>query len=265
MSASPNFIKAIASLVQLLFAIATLYQTRGDQVERYGYAAFGFTVIPYAWMSVINLVGNIMCPQYENIFVVESTGLDELRSRLRATGTPEQQQHFEVVGTVGRLSGDSYDNLLMQMHREETRSTGLSTALSRLFPLFRLGFFQSLVNTVVHPLNMEAMYVTLVAMSAPLTIIGLLSRFRTGQSALYQRVWIMMWLVFGSCTGPSFVGVFETMGPQLLIRNGKNAHKVRVFFGVEVLLCMSYASVAVGGLVVVAQAMKDFGTCVKID
>jgi hypothetical protein len=72
---SYNFIKILVSMAQLLFAISTIYRTRGDQLDLYGYAAFGLTVVPYAWMSFINLLGNLMRPQYDTMFVVKSVGV----------------------------------------------------------------------------------------------------------------------------------------------------------------------------------------------
>ncbi len=59
------------SLGQLIFAIATLYSARGDQIPLFGYAAFGLTVVQYAWMSFVNLLANSMCPQYGTMFLVE--------------------------------------------------------------------------------------------------------------------------------------------------------------------------------------------------
>jgi hypothetical protein len=43
-------VKILVAIIQLLYATATLYLARGDQVEWYGYPAFGLTVAPYAWM-----------------------------------------------------------------------------------------------------------------------------------------------------------------------------------------------------------------------
>ncbi|RYP81204.1 hypothetical protein DL769_002096 [Monosporascus sp. CRB-8-3] len=65
-----NVLKILASIVQLLFGMSTLYRARGDQVDRFGYVAFGLTVAPYAWMSLLNLVGNLVSPQYPAKFLV---------------------------------------------------------------------------------------------------------------------------------------------------------------------------------------------------
>ncbi|KAI8247765.1 hypothetical protein K4K53_001448 [Colletotrichum sp. SAR 10_77] len=92
----------------LIFAISTLYRTRGDQIERYGYAAFGLTVIPYAWMSLINLVGNAICPQYDKIYVVSSRALRDLQLARKEGSQDSQTQdqtQWRVDGTVGRLEG----------------------------------------------------------------------------------------------------------------------------------------------------------------
>ena len=61
-AASYSIPKAVIAIVQLGYATVTLYQSRGNQIEHYGYAAFALTVIPYAIMSLINLLGNILTP-----------------------------------------------------------------------------------------------------------------------------------------------------------------------------------------------------------
>lgn len=57
-----NIPKLIIGLVQAIWATSTLYRARGDQIDRYGYAAFGLTVTPYAFMSVLNIIANISNP-----------------------------------------------------------------------------------------------------------------------------------------------------------------------------------------------------------
>jgi len=51
-----SWMKVALSIFQLGSAIVTLYDTRGDQTNRYGYAAYGLTVIPYALMSLVNML-----------------------------------------------------------------------------------------------------------------------------------------------------------------------------------------------------------------
>ncbi|RDL40892.1 uncharacterized protein BP5553_00871 [Venustampulla echinocandica] len=93
LSCSYSLVKVLVSLVQSLYAMTTLYRSKGNQIEQYGYAAFGLTVAPYAIMSVINLVGNLMVPEYPALYLVESTVMDEARKR--------DDCFFD--GTVGKL------------------------------------------------------------------------------------------------------------------------------------------------------------------
>jgi len=80
-AASLSTPKVAASLVQVTAAIVTVYRTRGTQLDTYGYAAFGLSVIPYTLMSIINLVGNLVTPDYEAIFMVRSEAMDEAEAR----------------------------------------------------------------------------------------------------------------------------------------------------------------------------------------
>ena len=72
-----NVPKLLIGLVQAIWATVTLYRARGDQTERFGYAAFGLTVAQYAYMSVINVVGNIVRPEYPTMFMIRTPLMDE--------------------------------------------------------------------------------------------------------------------------------------------------------------------------------------------
>lgn len=48
--------KSLVAILQLTYATYTLVQTKGDQIDRFGYAAFGLTVAPYLIVSFINLL-----------------------------------------------------------------------------------------------------------------------------------------------------------------------------------------------------------------
>lgn len=233
-SCNYNFIKIIVSLVQLLYAISTLYRTRGDQIAMYGYAAFGLTVAPYAWMSLINLIGNLIRPQYDAMFVVESEDLDQLRARIKAeveSGDAAAAELFMVTGTVGRLTPLAEANL-KQSHLEKRGQQSLN---SRFEP-----------DTGIFFLLMGAFYLGAV----PIAIVGGLSHFAPAQSALYQRVWTMMWLVFGFAVGAT-VSMFTT----------HRTMKIGSMAATEVLFSVFYAAPAIGGYVVVAQMINEFGVC----
>ncbi|KAJ7880110.1 hypothetical protein B0H13DRAFT_1891987 [Mycena leptocephala] len=81
LSADYNAPKALAALVQGVYSAFTLFNSQGDQVQRYGYAAFGLTVLPYTTMTFFNLIGNILTPEYSTLYLVDSDILAEARMR----------------------------------------------------------------------------------------------------------------------------------------------------------------------------------------
>lgn len=93
-----NSAKAMIALAQVIYASVTLYRSRGDQVERFGYAAFGLTVAPYLVVSVVNFLAGLVCPEYMSVYLVESSIMDEARRR---------GLEYCFHGTVGRLDEDA--------------------------------------------------------------------------------------------------------------------------------------------------------------
>lgn len=89
-SSSISTPKVIASLIQICASIVTLYRARGMQLELFGWGTFGLSVIPYALMSIVNLFGNLISPEYSAVYMVRSEVMDEAISR-----------GGRFVGTVG--------------------------------------------------------------------------------------------------------------------------------------------------------------------
>ncbi|KAL7621654.1 hypothetical protein AAE478_008981 [Parahypoxylon ruwenzoriense] len=80
-SSSFSTIKTVIAIAQTLYASFTLYRTRGDQLAQYGYAAFGLTVTPFLVMSIINLIGNLVTPEYATLYMVRSDIMEEAKKR----------------------------------------------------------------------------------------------------------------------------------------------------------------------------------------
>jgi hypothetical protein len=97
-----DIMRGLVALVQALLAIQTLYQTRGNQLERFGYAAFGLTVAPYAVMSLVNLLGSLARPDYDAVYMVGSPIMAEERKRKGLGG-----YYDGVVGEVFEADTDS--------------------------------------------------------------------------------------------------------------------------------------------------------------
>jgi hypothetical protein len=77
-----NWPKMIIAVVQLVYALISLYRARVHQISNYGYAAFAITVIPYAVMSFVNLISLMFCPDFADLYLVSSSVLREAQDRM---------------------------------------------------------------------------------------------------------------------------------------------------------------------------------------
>lgn len=86
-----NIVKIIAAIAQILYGCFQLYQTRGPQIEKFGYAAYQLTIIPYIFMSLINLLASICEPEFPAMFLVRNTQLDtqEISAEVGIVTVPE--------------------------------------------------------------------------------------------------------------------------------------------------------------------------------
>ena len=197
----------------------TLYQTQGDQIERYGYAAFGLTVIPYLVMSVVNLLSTILTPEYSTLYMVESLVMEEARRRdgayfTGAVGRLDEkkhgqgslevefvfdQQHRKYIGYhANRQSAERRDCIAgVDEPVEITTNKGASgsTKPTLLIPSNHADPLRSLASKALRGfmLSMAGFMIGLI----PLAIYGGLSGFRARESTTPQRVLTMLWLVIG--------------------------------------------------------------------
>lgn len=95
-SANYSLPKALVAIIQLLFAISTLFEASGAQIDHYGYAAYALTVTPYAVMSLVNLLGTALTPTYPALYIVQSDIMEEAKRR-----------GADFDGVVGRLVNES--------------------------------------------------------------------------------------------------------------------------------------------------------------
>ena len=271
LSSNYNLPKGLIAIFQTLYASATLYQTRGDQIQRYGYAAFGLTVAPYLIMSIVNLLSTVLTPDYPCLYLVRSEIMDEAARREGAKfegmvatlrSDPRKVWHY-VEFTV-----DENDRMFIRSPRESITQRGLHDAsdvvqreitnLRSLYPtppperasdLGRQscviisespGFSDDLPSRTT--LDRFTHFAGLIIGLSPIAINGGLSHFNAGHSTIAQRVWTMTWLAFGWYMDLAF-------------------H----LSGSYVFASVVYYAPAIGGFVVVAQMLKSYGRCVEID
>lgn len=249
LSCNYSFVKASVALGQTIFAVTTLYQTRGDQIEQFGFAAFGLTVAPYAFMSVVNLVGNLVCPKYPAMFLVDSKSLQDLRKMPAQDGNPSNST-FD--GVVGRLT-EAADTRLAKLLQNQIQG---SRSGRRKIPASIM--FKVLVRSILK-IGLAA--------AVPLAIIGGLSGFHNGSSSTYsQRSWIKLWIFSGIVAG-GVILIWERIENRQFL----NARPIYVgrtpaalWHAYVSLLVLIYAIPAIGGFVVVGQMITEFGVCTKV-
>lgn len=217
--------KSAIALGQTLYAISTLYSTRGNQIQQFGYASFGFTVIPYAFMSIMNLVGNLVCPEYPAMYVVESDELKKLRDLIASGGN---ESKYWVKGTVGRLKAP--------FKWQQGPFGPKTTAADRL----------SAIQGVIYFFAISALTGIHVGLISGMT------KFHKQNSTHAQRVWMMTWLGLGNFIGYG-LGVY-----QYLIHSRELSLLMSTILGVY------YFALAVGGFVVVGQMIFQLGVCEQI-
>jgi hypothetical protein len=231
-SCNYNSVKALIALGQTIFAATTLYLANGDQITRFGYVAFGLTVSPYLFMSVVNLIGHLMCPDYPTKYLVESEGLLQLRKQLndpQGFSIRNTENNIYVERVIGKLTPEA--DWKAQTHKRDPYQ----------FILVFLSLFLGL--------------------GVPLAIVGGLSRFQSGSSTHTERIWITYWLVFGHIVGyllPFWEYSITVLAPLSGINSEILVLVVRTF------IILIRSTPAMGGFVVVGQMISHYGVCTRI-
>jgi len=261
LSCSSGTLKCAAAIVQVGFAAVTLYRARGDQVEKYGYAAFGLTVIPYAIMSVLNLMANILTPEYPTLFTVHSDLMDAAERRPGLV--------FEgVVGTIVPRSSETNDFYGTLAIRHESSVQIPEGYVDESDEELRveasdIGRHETIPNYAKTQKiqNIAAIAIGLAALATPYILISVFSDgFKSGDiSTPVERGFVMSWLVVGQVFG-ALVGLFgygDSTEGNLFLR----AYTIWDYLG-PALLVVLVITPAVGGFVVVGLMIKQFGSCV---
>lgn len=310
-SSSYSFSKGLIAIFQTIYASITLYRTRGDQLQRYGYAAFGFTVAPYLVMSLINLASNIFRPDYDTIYLLASEILEEASHRGGARfggmvgsiaaadpepGDEEISDATFQIGDDGRIFVEiNSRNPLLLDGREAIREASQTKEVFIENKNSRSATENSFLPNIILPscsshLRIDSLIgrlnfifnASLLVGSLPFIIIGLLSHYDQGQSTISQRVWTMLWLVFGISQGmqlaftfsfglPEFRGLFSPPSlfpaPGVITFDHDGEDETMSSLNLSIYKFTSFVLwgvAAVGGFVVVGQMLEKYGNCVRL-
>ena len=101
---------------------------------------------------------------------------------------------------------------------------------------------------------------TAAVIGIPFVIIGVLTGFHPGQSTKPERVWTMIWYVFGGYFGwaiPIMLGDIEHD-----VKDGRIPPKATVVLRVFYALTCGVGTI--GGLVMVGKMLKEYGNCIRL-
>ena len=260
---SQNRLKAFVAIGQVIVGIITLLRARGDQIQQFGRAAPFLTVTPYVIMSIVNLVCNLVAPDYPAIYLVRSQEMDEAIARgAQIDGTvgrlvqtvalqanlptrqiikPFHSRRWPGEHTIGRSSSHTSVQIISQDKGFRTsnvirRTDWKKTAKLSNFFLIITQFVPGLITCA---------------------IVGFWTHFRPGQTSTFaQYIFTFCWLTVTILFGPYTEWAFQTG----MFKTGPN-WAIWMMYGVAL-----YSLVfAVGGLVVVGQMLQIWGYCTRID
>lgn len=227
----PHNLKILQSLFglgQTLYGVYTLYMAKGDQIDEYGMLAFGLTVTPYVFMSIINTLASLVTPQYPGMYLLRTPDM----------GAAEKDGgHFG--GIVAEILIDN-----------SWGKTNKKVALDFLDDdNFRTWLYRIMLCVLV---------------VAPIGIIGGFAKFRLNieTNSTTRIVWVLLWLVLGAVSS-FWIRAVEYKFADFMCRYGL----VTEFFGwlYYALFVVPLWVPAIGGMVQVGLMMRDYGSCVKLD
>ena len=271
LSSSFNLVKGIAAMLQLLYTSFTLYHTNGGQLNQYGFAAPGLTVLPYAVMSGLNLLANLVTPSYPTLYLVRSKVMEEAERR------PGTRFHYvvgEIVDEPGtdddgwsEITGSFQDdNKILHVApsagEDKDKRIEISDDSSQKLYVPACPRFQRTDDprclarhSIIPSKTYEIVLVTFIVVAEIFFALAL-SKFSAQQSTFVQRTWMVTWLFAGYLYG--VMSYF--WGFIFFQKHGQLSPWMK-----GVLTVYTYVVVAppIGGFIVASQMLRAYGICYK--
>ena len=262
MCRSTGVTSTVVGIAQVIFSSITIYHARGDQIEKYGYAAYGLSVYPYALMSVANLLKLAFCGRYPYAYVLRTATLVEAEKNGGVFSG--------AVGNFGVNHGE-HDKVVDDSQDSDSRVFSDSPSWLRYasIPWLRpLGDYRG-PRWIVPIVGSLIFFIAV--FSQPLFIV-LLSGFNSGQDArgqkigtpnagqstLTQRIWMLGWLLANMSSAPLVHFVASSgRGHNNLRRKGRHDNLTRHIgrhYYIYVWVFIAYAF-AFGGFVTVGRML----------
>lgn len=285
LSNSYGVVKSFAAVVQIVSSVYSLYSAYGSQVNRFGYAAFAFSVLPYTIMSTLNAVANLIEADYDSLFLVRSDVMAEAEKREGGEFIGEVAELKPVSSEVERC--EASDRVDLKFHRDprtgdwkayevdeaglrksprtyllyiptlETYSRRLDDRPKLYIPAVgRLYEADVMLDRKARKFHGRAVSVIItISLMIPYIVIGVISKFRVQSSTVQQRVLMMGWLIVGQ-----IIGIMELASGK----GGKHQWWIYLERAVVTFIVILGFAFAVGGFVVSARMFRDFGYCLRL-
>ena len=288
LSSNYNLPKCVIAIFQTLYASATLYQTRGDQIQRYGYAAFGLTVAPYLLMSIVNLLGTVLTPDYPCLYLVRSEVMDEAARREGAKfegmvatlkSDPRRVWHY-VEFTI-----DEYEMIFIRSPRDSISQHGLhdatnvvQTQIDSLYGILpqnprRLGAQERLQNLLQPQESSQDLKPSLIIDSGSLGHSDNLP-----PPSILNKVIVYVGLIIGVVPIAIVGGLSHFHADHSTIAQrvwtmtwfavgwyvGLHINTVKIIGKRNFSTIVIFGAPAIGGFVVVGQMLRSYGQCIEI-
>ncbi|KAF8243690.1 hypothetical protein K440DRAFT_636887 [Wilcoxina mikolae CBS 423.85] len=227
-------VKGFVAIFQIVYGSLELYQARGHQLEKYGYAAYSLTVVPYILMSLVNLIASTLQPQYPSMFLVLYRPIEKEDTKGGAVGkTSGESEQLEKQGTITsrelypsgtedqkeieaqrtkKMIGGAVD----QKEIEDMIGGAVGTASGNLTQL------QKRYEIPVQRTDEEkqggvlrwryiglVLFLGLCGLSAPYIMMKVLTNFENRQSTGSQRAWLMVWIVTAQIVAPFWFLLYD--------------------------------------------------------
>ncbi|KZT07027.1 uncharacterized protein LAESUDRAFT_743071 [Laetiporus sulphureus 93-53] len=210
---SQSLLKMVASLIQIVSASITLYLSSGNQLARWGYAAYGLTVFPYALMSFMKMIYARLVGDYNCGHVLRTPILEE--AERREGGFPVSIRDLKAFAHSGYVPAelllkdanpDTGEPAILLINTEEFEDKELKFSSCPIHDAHKI-----LISPITHngpapedklqecrslPWWETASIVTafLIVMILPYILIYSLTGFQAAASTVAERAWMTAWL-----------------------------------------------------------------------
>jgi hypothetical protein len=172
---SSQLLKAFVGAIQLALATLQLVSATDSQVAAYGYGAFIYTIIPYAFGSVLNVTGALMTNSYNDLTEMRLAHVPVDSGSPAAAPLSEDIEQWRTV-----LTSHGYD-VFKRSHEDDDEPEYRRKVSVRMEPESK------------PPLGI----LCIIEVALYLGILGGLTHFRPGISKPVERGFFVSWVVIG--------------------------------------------------------------------